>query len=298
VKKNGHSFGGVSDAGFSVRSSTTPTWSSGAGSSISAPYVANPVGWFMMNRWWEVDALNQPGGDVVVRSYFTSNDISDLNGSIAGTAYDIRIPQMKFAKINGSVHNPDPATGHVGVPAASSYSADGYWEYNNGPAASTTTWRLDSLGTGGPYVAEYVIAKFSGGGGGGAPGGGNSNPAFPVEWLDFSAMAVGNDVQLDWLTASEQNNDYFVVERSTDGHMFELIGQVDAVGKPLCLYRRRLRQEPSPPLLSPQAGGHGWPIQPLECGGSGLWPRPPTDGLSQPDPRRTARAQQCPPRSA
>ncbi|MBX9851268.1 MAG: T9SS type A sorting domain-containing protein [Cytophagaceae bacterium] len=47
----------------------------------------------------------------------------------------------------------------------------------------------------------------------------------PVEWLSFTGKATGESVQLNWVTASEKNNRYFIVQRSTDGKNFETIGQ-------------------------------------------------------------------------
>ena len=44
--------------------------------------------------------------------------------------------------------------------------------------------------------------------------------ALPIELLYFTAKQSGTKVKLDWATASEQNNDYFVVERSQDGANF------------------------------------------------------------------------------
>jgi hypothetical protein len=64
----------------------------------------------------------------------------------------------------------------------------------------------------------------------------------PVEWLTFTASAVnstegvntiyanGNSVQLEWSTATEINNDYFVVERSLDALYFEAVGRITGAG--------------------------------------------------------------------
>lgn len=43
----------------------------------------------------------------------------------------------------------------------------------------------------------------------------------PVELLHFRAVSEGKVVRLDWATASEQDNDHFVVQRSSDGVAFE-----------------------------------------------------------------------------
>ncbi len=53
----------------------------------------------------------------------------------------------------------------------------------------------------------------------------------PVEWLSFRATPAGQQqVMLDWLTASELNNDRFVVQRSIDGLDFVELGTVKGTG--------------------------------------------------------------------
>lgn len=52
----------------------------------------------------------------------------------------------------------------------------------------------------------------------------------PIELTMFNAHLNGNYVDLTWATASEINNDYFTVERSTDGVNFESIGLVKGAG--------------------------------------------------------------------
>ncbi|MBO6515325.1 MAG: T9SS type A sorting domain-containing protein, partial [Bacteroidia bacterium] len=54
--------------------------------------------------------------------------------------------------------------------------------------------------------------------------------ALPVEWLSFEGRLVGNVVQLDWATGSEDNNSHFVIERTHDGAHWETIGQMNGAG--------------------------------------------------------------------
>ncbi|WP_299821067.1 T9SS type A sorting domain-containing protein [uncultured Pontibacter sp.] len=59
----------------------------------------------------------------------------------------------------------------------------------------------------------------------------NSGPIImPVELMSFTATPNKNRVELHWKTASEQDNNHFVVERSADGHLFEGIGLVNGTG--------------------------------------------------------------------
>jgi hypothetical protein len=56
------------------------------------------------------------------------------------------------------------------------------------------------------------------------------NPLFPVEWTRFDVAYNGEAAALQWATAQEINNDFFIVERSVNGTDFSNIGQVEAMG--------------------------------------------------------------------
>jgi hypothetical protein len=58
----------------------------------------------------------------------------------------------------------------------------------------------------------------------------NTVSPLPVELLDFDARICGTNVCTGWTTASEQNNDFFSLERSPDGINFEIAGIVDGAG--------------------------------------------------------------------
>lgn len=55
------------------------------------------------------------------------------------------------------------------------------------------------------------------------------NP-LPVELVDFTGRQSDNVVVLEWATLSEKDNDYFEIERSTDGVNFVTLGHVDGAG--------------------------------------------------------------------
>ena len=52
----------------------------------------------------------------------------------------------------------------------------------------------------------------------------------PVELLSFDALIDNNKVELIWETASEINNEYFVVERSTDNYTWEVLTKINGEG--------------------------------------------------------------------
>jgi hypothetical protein len=53
----------------------------------------------------------------------------------------------------------------------------------------------------------------------------------PIELLSFEGTVIDSrNVLLEWSTASEQNNDYFIIERSIDGYNWTQIKNIDATG--------------------------------------------------------------------
>jgi hypothetical protein len=59
---------------------------------------------------------------------------------------------------------------------------------------------------------------------------GNKNAILPVSLLNFKANCINKNVQLNWQTASESNNDYFDIERSTDGLSYANFLRVNGKG--------------------------------------------------------------------
>jgi hypothetical protein len=57
-----------------------------------------------------------------------------------------------------------------------------------------------------------------------------STVVLPIELSSFTATKANNKTAIAWATASESNNDYFSVERSTNGVNFEAIGREKGAG--------------------------------------------------------------------
>lgn len=57
-----------------------------------------------------------------------------------------------------------------------------------------------------------------------------NNPVLPVELVNFKATAIETGNLLEWETASERNNDFFSIERSSDTRNWERIAQVEGNG--------------------------------------------------------------------
>lgn len=54
--------------------------------------------------------------------------------------------------------------------------------------------------------------------------------ALPIELLSFTGEKTGEEVLLQWSTASEINNDYFILERSINGKDFDKIVEIKGAG--------------------------------------------------------------------
>ncbi len=52
----------------------------------------------------------------------------------------------------------------------------------------------------------------------------------PVKLISFDGKLKEDKVQLEWITASEINSEYFEIMRSNDGYNFESIGKINAAG--------------------------------------------------------------------
>lgn len=65
----------------------------------------------------------------------------------------------------------------------------------------------------------------------------------PMTLLSFTAAAIEKQVALKWCTASEKNNDYFTIERSTNGVTFTELAQIKAAGNSSVLLNYRAMDE-------------------------------------------------------
>ncbi|MEL6674230.1 MAG: GEVED domain-containing protein [Bacteroidota bacterium] len=184
----------------------TAGYGTGGHNITAASYVTNPSGWWAFGRYWDVDPCQQPGADINVRFYFDNQDVTDINGSIAGTISGAT--QLRFYKITDSALDPNPSSAaHLTI------TGGDYSEYENDVTASIGTWTHTAYGA---YDhAEFPVSSFSGGGGGSGGGGNNTGATsiLPVSFLHLSGEAMVGKNQINWATGYETNNERFVIER-------------------------------------------------------------------------------------
>ncbi len=90
------------------------------------------------------------------------------------------------------------------------------WSIPYGSSAGTTTGIGSIFIPNATGFSPWIIVSSSG--------------ALPIELTSFDARAQGNAVIIDWVTASEKNNDYFTIERSSDGKNYLPLEEVDGAG--------------------------------------------------------------------
>lgn len=83
---------------------------------------------------------------------------------------------------------------------------------------------ITDLNNGNFQVLASNITSFS------VFGVGAAGSVMPVTLVDFDAKQEATAVKINWTTSSEENNDFFTVERSNDGILFEPIAKVVGAG--------------------------------------------------------------------
>ena len=179
--------------------------------SISAP--ANPAHHFTA-RYFQAD----PGPAIGTNKAATINTISgceywtlDRTGGNSNVYVTIGWDAIQCANYN--ITN----LSHVSVLHWNN-AGTGIWEDLGGTASGTTT--VGTVQTPSPVA---IFSPFT-------LGSTSALSVLPIELLEFTATPYNNTVSLVWSTASELNNDHFIIQHSPDGKEFLPIGRVEGNG--------------------------------------------------------------------
>ncbi len=151
------------------------------------------------------------------KEYWTVDRTSG-SGNAAVTLY---WEDASFSRINSCSTNGDLKVAHYNT------SSSNKWENANSSGAVTVTGTCAGYSGSGTVTSDVMttFSPFTFG-----TGGSGVNP-LPIELLSFNAVYNGKTTDLIWSTASEINNYYFTVERSTDGINFTIVGIVSSKAK-------------------------------------------------------------------
>jgi large repetitive protein len=230
VRPNGNTFDGIAtirleNAPFSATNATAGSW--------------------VMRRHWDFNMTSgsiDPNFPVDVRFYYLDSEKNEIITAAQtfatnnGLTYE---PFEWFKSANGTSYWANPG------PFAPAYNITPEYvlaQYGSGNASlailgpnSLNAEDHDADPTnewcnGVQYVDITGLIGFSGGSG--ATGAGSQPSPLPVELVEFTGYHDEQEYVnvLNWKTASELNNDYFVVQRSLDGINFITIGQVEGKG--------------------------------------------------------------------
>jgi len=210
VLKGSEDIGNLDDGSLRVQIKTSSNAGNGS-TAITSPGYNMSADWHVMNRWFELLPTEEPSQPVTVRFPYTNDDLVDV---MINQPEVLRHTDLIFYKVSAP-GDPNPDNGHQDV------SSDDIIFYTNSDQASLDTWNYVKSGS--IHFAEFQVTSFSGGGGGFTQ---NVQSALPVEIKSFEAEKTGEMVSLRWLTSVEVDNDFFTIERSSDGINFSEIGKV------------------------------------------------------------------------
>mgnify|MGYP005667529051 CR=1 FL=1 len=192
---------------------------------ISSVYTGtNPHGSYLMGRYWNVTKLSgdiTANGGIGIRFFYSElemnavvsardADYNTYNGSSKG-------PHPMWFKTNAYSGGFDPALLTAGM--------GNNWTFPFTPLGGPgNTGYLNGV----KYVQFDGLTSLSGGTGGTSFG--ESHPLLPVELVSLTATPKSAEIELNWITASEVNNEKFEVLRSTDAITYEKIGEVQGNG--------------------------------------------------------------------
>ena len=152
-------------------------------------------------------------------------------------------PNVNTDDYDFAIYGPNVTCGSLGTPVRCSYAAN---TGNTGMSPTATDNSEDVLGDG--FVAPLnvtagqsyylMVNKWSAGGAGFTLDWTGSTASLdcavlPIELLSFTARMNRHIVDLNWITATETNNDYFLVEKSADGIDYAAFNRIKGAGTSL-----------------------------------------------------------------
>lgn len=124
-------------------------------------------------------------------------------------------------KVTGDVLNQESSEITVGTNGTILVGGD-FTNDNSGWGTNSIVENSGTISVGGTYTGTYTGNEPEDELG--------ASEVLPIELISFSAIKSGESVHLNWSTASELNNDYFTIERSSNGISYETIATISGAG--------------------------------------------------------------------
>jgi hypothetical protein len=152
-----------------------------------------------INRSYQITPSIQDSAEVCL--YYLQDDFDQYNATVFGLGWPQLLPQSNLCitKVtNGDLNTP----GHIAENIPQSAITATY-------DTASTVWKVCFTVGSFSYFYCHTCNPF--------------NAPLPVQLLSFTGTKNGSFSDLNWVTASESNNAYFVVERSENGSSFNPI---------------------------------------------------------------------------
>jgi hypothetical protein len=172
--------------------SATGSFITGSVTATSHPQIGTSLNY--LNRYW---SMEQTG---LLAGFAYGVDFSYVQTDVAGS--EATLFPYKWTPGSGQ------GTGWIGAGGSSAASQMGSGSVDI--ALNTMHWE-----------GIYSFSDITGNGGG---------TPLPISLINFDAKKNGNTTALSWSTLSETNNDFFTVERTTDGVNYIELDKVDGAG--------------------------------------------------------------------
>ena len=178
--------------------------------------------------WYGIDMSSQPNGNVN-NVFIRNNIINNFNGAwIVGTnsAGNTNITGMTLTHNDAIGNGSNVPSWPGGDPANYTYnnnlSVDPRFLGGNNYTLQASSPVIDrGVNVGLPFsgnAPDMGYAEFAIGG------------PLPIKLVEFNVKENNGKNLLQWTTATENNSDYFNIERSSDARVYETIGRVNASG--------------------------------------------------------------------
>lgn len=206
--------------GSTLLSANDPTVGSGMWSQVSGPSTAS----FLTPSFSSSSVSNLQKG-----SYQFRWTIS--NGACAASTSNILVTLADASAAGNNQSLPTTATSTT-MQGNDPTPGTGLWSQVSGPSAVITApanpvTTVSGLSSGKTYTFKWTITN----------GCSTSSQmtmsvasTLPVHFVSFTGEKQKEGVLLKWRTATEKENDFFLVERSANGNVFEAIGKVAGAG--------------------------------------------------------------------
>jgi autotransporter-associated beta strand protein len=218
-------FAGYDNTKFVVTNSTGKVTQNSLGAGAAAGKQVFPIGYSSASTDYTPCVIDNTGTTDNISVYVSSGRLASGTSGIAKTSNCVdRSWHVSEAVVGGSTVTMT-LQWDVARELTSFTRTNCYIGHYNGASWDTGITAGSSTNVSGTIyeISRASISSFS-------PFDVEDPSALPITLIDFKATQEREKVRLDWETGTEENNDYFTVERSLDGKHFEKVFTKDGAG--------------------------------------------------------------------